>query len=216
MRVVITYLHKGNDEYLALIDQAFASAKRHGYETVIVGNYKGHADHWIYFGVDKESRLMNWILAAQLAFIESPLFDCESVLFSPDALINKPLDKVFELDFDVAFTDRDNKKYPINNGVIFLKPAQGIREFWLLCLAKCRTYSEDIQDWYGDQLSLWDVYNSGAHERLGVKAMLLPCDTYNASPKQDVIDRRMIENAYVIHFKGKRKHMMKQYEALCK
>ena len=139
MRVVFTYRHQGSQEYLDLITIAQESAARFGYRSVLVGDnipYELANDHIGSKTANDEPLLMNWILAAQLAFIESPLFDQPSVIFSPDALVIKPLEPIFEQDFDVAFTDRDNRRWPINNGVIFLHPARKdlIREFWLACI----------------------------------------------------------------------------------
>lgn len=213
MNIVITYLHKGRDEYLELIKDAFYSAKLYGYKCITVGDTP-LGDIHIDFPASKEVHLMNWILAAQKEFIDSEYFDGYSVIFSPDALINKPLESVFTNYFDVAFTDRDNKKYPINNGVIFLKShnKKGLSSFWARCLEICKGYALDIQDWYGDQLSLWDAYSAKEHEKLGVNVALLPCAIYNASPRKGQIDDNILKEAYIIHLKGARKTMMKLYK----
>lgn len=213
MNIVITYLHRGRDEYIEMIKDAFYSAKLHGYRCISVGNMP-MGDVHIDFPASKEPYLMNWILAAQKEFIDSEYFDGESVIFSPDALINKPLERVFANYFDVAFTDRENKKYPINNGVIFLKDSnkEGLSAFWARCRELCKEYPFDIQDWYGDQKSLWDAYSAKEHERLGVGAILLPCEIYNASPRKGQIDDEILKDAYIIHLKGARKTMMKLYK----
>lgn len=220
MRIVVTYQDRGDNSYINLIEMAFASAKRFGYETVMVGPYSLGADHHICFTPDMESRLMNWILAAQLAFIVSPLFDQSSVIFSPDALVIKHLEPIFREPFDVAFTDRKNPRWPINNGVIYLKPAKRhqIGALWRKCLEICKSYPIETQDWYGDQQSLYDAYQAGAHRELGVNVALLPCATYNASPARvtNTIDKQLLNQAYVAHFKGKRKDVMRTYwDFLC-
>lgn len=218
MNIVITYCHKGNDEYPVLIKDAFKSAERFGYNTVSVGNYALGKQH-IDLAYDREPLLMNWILAAQKSYIDSPLFNCNSVLFSPDAIINKPLEPVFSKSFDMAFTNRNHSKYPINNGVIFIKPGKnsGISGFWGDCLAICKNYSIDIQEWFGDQKSLWDAYQNEVYLKYGLDVSMLPCDKYNASPSAHVFDGSMINDAFVIHLKGKRKHLMAQYMgAVCR
>lgn len=220
MRIVITFQQRGDYSYLPLIEMAFASAKRFGYETVMVGPESLGADYHIRFTPDMEPCLMNWILAAQLAFIVSPLFDQPSVIFSPDALIVKRLEPVFRENFDVAFTDRKNPKWPINNGVIYLKPANRhkIGALWRDALAVCKQYPIETQEWYGDQQSLYDVYIGGNHLRLGVNVALLPCSIYNASPARvtNEIDKGLLNQAYVAHFKGKRKGVMQKYwDLLC-
>ena len=89
LKVVITYADLGNSDYVPLIDMAFASARKFGYKTVLVTDA----------GATKET-LMPWILAAQKKFIDSDDFDGNSVLFSPDCLINRPLEPVCDFDFD--------------------------------------------------------------------------------------------------------------------
>jgi hypothetical protein len=95
MNIVITYLHKGKDEYIPLINHAFESAKKYGYRTIMVGNVDC-GDVFIPFGESEEPLLMNWILAAQLEYLKSEHFNENTVIFSPDALINKPLDEIFD------------------------------------------------------------------------------------------------------------------------
>lgn len=212
MNVVITYRHGGDELYYALIRDAFASAKRMGYKTISVGDF---SDCDIHMPFVQDMPLMNWILAAQKHYIDSPEFDCNTVLFSPDALINRPLEEVFSQDFDAAFTIRDNKKYPINNGVIFIKPdnKRGLTRFWQSCLDICALYPPEIQGWYGDQKALWDACEAGYDCACGIKKAFLPCDQYNASPVNGRIDKVMLTSAFIIHLKGRRKEMMKQYKA---
>ncbi len=221
MKVVITYQHRGDDQYIELINAAFASAKRLGYETVFIGSdfVNIEADHLITFPAEVEPKLMNWILAAQLYYIDSYLFDCNSVIFSPDALFTRPVDEVFDLGFDMAFTIRDNDKWPINNGVIFLNPDMKIliAQWWELAIGLCKGYPTETQDWYGDQLSLYDLWLTGRHKQLGLNVCMLPCEVYNASPRngQD-LDTKLIKSAYIIHLKGPRKTMMQEYwDAIC-
>jgi hypothetical protein len=213
MRIVVTYRHHGDDQYLSLIEKALASAKRFDYETVLVGNIEA-GDLKLPVKEEADGHLMNWILAAQLAYIESPLFSCNTVIFSPDALILRPLASVFLNDFDVAVTTRSNRRWPINNGVIFLKHTRkhAIAQCWRRALEICRAYPEDIQKWYGDQQALHEMIVSGYPEDRSVKVMELPCAQYNASPDNDgPIDEIMMQTAYIIHLKGKRKPKMADY-----
>lgn len=220
MRIIITYQQRKDHTYLDLIGMAFASAKRFDYSTVLIGNTFMHGDYKMEFLPDQEPHLMNWILAAQLAYIESPLFDQDSVIFSPDALVLKRLEPVFDLAFDVAFTDRKNPRWPINNGVIYLKPEKRaeLAAMWRKCLEICKSYPVETQDWYGDQQSLNDALQAGVHTELGLQVELLPCEVYNASPMKpgQAPTKRLLQDAYVAHFKGKRKDAMKDYwRGLC-
>lgn len=221
MRIIITYQQRKDHSYQTLIGMAFDSAKRFGYSTVLVGNTYMHGDYKLEFLPEEEPLLMNWILAAQLAFIESPLFDQPSVIFSPDAIVLKPLEEIFDRGFDVAFTDRKNPKWPINNGVIYLNPSRRaeLAAFWRRALEMCKTYPIETQEWYGDQQSLNDLLVAGVHHQLGLNVELLPCEVYNASPMRpgQGFNKRLVKDAYVAHFKGKRKDDMKEYwRVLCK
>lgn len=215
MRVVITYQQRLDASYLDLIKMAFHSASVQGYTTVLVGNIRNYGDHHIEFLPENERLLMNWVLAAQLAYIQSKLFDQPTVIFSPDALILKPLEPIFDQPFDVAFTERDNPKWPINNGVIFIKPENKnkLAAFWHGCLAICKSYPIETQEWYGDQQSIHDALESGVDDDIGLDAIRLPCDIYNASPMRpgQAYSKKLLKDAYIAHFKGKRKKDMKEY-----
>lgn len=212
MRIVITYRSEGRNEYIPLMEAAFASAKKLGYETVLVGDDVTPCDHHI--DLKGPPHLMDWILRAQWSYISSNLFDCNSVFFSPDALIVKPLEPVFEKDFDLAVTVREHEKYPVNNGVIYIKPEckHAMAMFWTDVRIRCDNYEENIRRWGGDQLALHEELAAHGDEPRGMKALRLPCDTYNASTEQmkpaDIIRLR---DAYVVHFKGARKSAMLGY-----
>lgn len=213
MHVVIVYQHRGDEGYLELIRLAFASARNHDYETFLVGDVE-LGDTNIRFLRENEPLLMNWVLAAQLLYIESPFFTQDTVLFSPDALINKPLEPVFRQGFDVAVTDRVSKICPINNGVIFIKPEnkKRIAAMWRKCLEICKSYPQEKQEWWGDQQSLYDFLQRGYDKEIGVKVKTLPCHTYNASPSNRAeVEEGMLDDAFIIHLKGNRKTLMGEY-----
>jgi hypothetical protein len=217
MNIIITYRHGGDDRYLELIKLAFASAKRLGYNTVLIGDI-------VVDGVsvkpliDKDEHLMNWILKAQLFYIESDLFNQDSVFFSPDALIAQPLDKIFKDNFDVALTNRSNRRWPINNGVIFMRPENKakIAEYWREAIKICAEYPIDIQKWYGDQQSLGDLVSKNYAGEIGLNLKLYPCGKFNCSPRAGYFDASLLDQAKIVHLKGKRKDLMEKYwDALC-
>lgn len=172
------------------------------------------ADEFIEFPADKEEHLMNWVLAAQQAFIKSSLFDRNSVLFSPDALIARRLDDIFDMPFDMAFTNREHRRWPINNGVIFLKPTNKKRIgcWWEDARTTCKSYPLETQQWFGDQQALHDLYLQGFHVDYGLNIRMLPCERYNASPIVSTeLDDKLTKTAYIVHLKGQRKEMMSKY-----
>lgn len=211
---VITYRHEGNEEYPHLIEMAIESAARFGIETIVVGNLCFDGAKFLAFNGDAELHLMNWVLAAQRYYLNSIFFLQNSIFFSPDALFIHHPKIVFEKNFDVAFTVREHKLYPINNGVIFLKPAgrEKIVQFWDRCLTRCKEYPLDIQGWYGDQKSLADELDNGAAKRIGLDVLTLPCSIYNAHTDQKSgLDHAFLARALIGHFKGKRKNRMENY-----
>lgn len=200
MKIVVTF-RPDRDGYVDLIGKAFESAKRFGYTTVMVGPQAFGADKHLPYR--SESPLMDWILEAQRHFIGSDFFDENAVLFSPDAIINRRLDEVFDVAFDAGFTLRPHKTMPINNGVIFLKPKNWLRLlfFWEDCIEICRHYPKEIRDWYGDQMALWHALEGGKDAGLAVERF--DCRTHNSSEVHGA------SSAYVVHYKGKRKAHMR-------
>ena len=220
MKIVITYKHTGNDDYLDLIKKSFYSAKSRGYTTVLVttGEISVQADEVIQ--IEDERYLMNWILKAQEAFINSSVFTENSVFFSPDALILQDLHKVFEGSFDLGVTERFNfPEYPINNGVIFLKveAKEKLKSMWAEMRVRCYHYPVQIQEWYGDQKALSDILVIYDDAPFGVKTQRFLCETHNMSPSykgslESEIEK--IANAFIIHFKGARKGMLESFYRL--
>lgn len=228
MKIVITFTPRldksipdfGEFDYIDLIKQAFDSAKRFGYETVFITTEnlkdKIECDHQLI--VDNQPFLMNWILSAQKAFIDSSLFDCDSVIFSPDAIIRKELIPVFEQEFDIAVTVRKTNDSPINNGVIFLKPKhkENLSKLWYEFIWRCDQYSINKKMWYGDQLSMVETFKHYGKNPFSLKVLQLPCEIYNASILTNGLDIKesdqlMIDKAFILHFKGARKEVMKDF-----
>jgi hypothetical protein len=207
---VIVYRHQGKEEYLDLIQIAFASAKSHGMRTSLVTDYPDcDADHVIPF--TSGIALMEWVLAAQLEYIRSDLFAGNAVLFSPDAVFMKPVEEVFD-GFDVAVTTRISGGMPINNGVIFLNPERkgDLIRLWEMFLFSLRQMPQTLRNWYGDQVSMQHVLFEHNDAPLGLRVKRLPCRIYNATP-QWFHEEDALDDAYIVHFKGARKAAMKAF-----
>ena len=130
-----------------------------------------------------------------------------SILLDTDIIVQRPLDHVFERPFDVALTVRHQRikdpdgtnitpQMPYNTGVMFSRQAR----FWALALEYCRQLADNHHDWWGDQLSVKHVADTGSFDVLE-----LPCDQYNYSPRteDEILDER-----YAVHYKGMRKEWM--------
>lgn len=219
MKVVITYFDYGKN-YLELLKMAFASAKLFGCETVLVTSSDISAGQDATLRVDHpgENVLMPAILDAQKAFIDSALFDSNSILFSPDALVARHLGQIFEKkDFDLGVTMGTSMDYPINNGVIYLRHSakDGLGLLWGDFIEKCKSYPPRFQKWYGDQKAMHDVLSEYDDSLYGLNIERLLVRPYNCCfshvRKWSAYDDLVWISAYVIHFKGDRKIRMAEY-----
>ena len=141
---------------------------------------------------------------AQMAALDRPA----SLFLDPDVIVQRPLDPVFEQPFDVALTIRHERiktldggnitpAMPYNMGVAFSRQPR----FWADALEYCRQLeASDYHDWYGDQLSVKHIADTGSFDVLE-----LPCDQYNYSPRTE---DENVEERYAVHYKGLRKEWM--------
>lgn len=197
--VVLTYRHNGNDTYLSLIKIVEENVHKWGYD--IISSEYG----------DLETPLMLWILQSQKMYLQSPLFDRDSIFFSPDALIIKP----FEFpacDLGVTLNYLQPVKHILNNGVIFVSPKHKDKlvKLWDDAIRICSAYSSSMQEWGGDQMALQEALIAKDWHPYGLDVRLLNCDDYNASitKNNSEEDKRIINKAKIIHFKGERKKKM--------
>lgn len=144
--------------------------------------------------------------------------DTHVVFVDSDILFNANLDDVFEWNFDVALTYRDQEHWPINSGIGFVHRdnlARGIafHEKWLELVQG--TYA-DTADWGADQdaaqelLSEADFTRADAylHRQNGFGVLLLPCADYNFSSASGTPMTGVYPDKKVLHFKGHRKPSM--------
>jgi len=132
------------------------------------------------------------------------------VILDTDVIVQRSLAPVFEQAFDVALTVRHEPvktfdktrdlaaEMPYNTGVMFSREPR----FWKAALECCRGLPEKQHDWWGDQVSVKAVADSGQFNVLE-----LPCDVYNYSPSTESED---VGARHVVHYKGARKVWMKQ------
>ncbi|MBL8752514.1 MAG: hypothetical protein JNK15_04360 [Planctomycetes bacterium] len=169
-------------------------------------------------------RLMLSRSLAQLACVEANDFARPLVLLDSDILMNGSLQPLFAEDFDVALTWRFNKTMPINGGLIVLhnhRPdvARAFYRRFLQCYQE-RHAVGDNAGWYGDQLALQELVGldwkqAAAQPRIerdGVRIRLLPCDTWNFSPDNQLAAiGNGLPDKLVLHFKGQRKRLMEPF-----
>jgi hypothetical protein len=168
--------------------------------------------------VDAENLMLERAVAQQRYLLASDM-RTPMVLLDSDILINGSLSDVFRRPFDVALTWRPNHEMPINGGLILLnnvRPDVTKGFFARYVSIYKRNYAQQAK-WFGDQLALRDCVGpgiDGASEHVittqdGCRVLLLPCDTYNFSPRNHY--RAICTNLtdkVVLHFKGQRKRLM--------
>lgn len=219
MKIVITYFDYGKQEYIELLKMAFASAKLHGCDTVLVtsSDISVGQDATIRAPHAGEDVLMPSILEAQKAYIDSALFDSNSVLFSPDALVARPLGPIFDKPFDLGVTQGTTMDYPINNGVIYIRPEnkEQLSKLWADMVSRCKSYSGRFLKWYGDQKAMQEVISEAGDSPYGLKVKRLLARPYNACFSHQrswcAYDDLTWHTAYVLHFKGARKERMAEF-----
>lgn len=128
----------------------------------------------------------------------------EAVILDSDVIVKRSVAHLFHYPFDIALTKRDKlivdgqpaaQIMPFNTGVMFSR----CQDFWKDAYQFCKELPTDYQSWWGDQLAVARVVNSGKYK---IKA--LTCESYNWTPRT----QESTSEAYVWHYKGNRKEWM--------
>lgn len=166
---------------------------------------------------------------AVAAYLRSSAFAGNTAFLDSDAFVNRPLDDVFALGFDLAFTYRPfSNMMPVNEGAFFASPrrAGAVERFMRSRLATydriaadpvVSAYYGDVRRWRGGQLSLNAVcaaYRPFSPFRVaragGLDLRFLPCDTFNFAlgDGESLESSRRLGERYVMHYKGPRKYAL--------
>jgi hypothetical protein len=134
---------------------------------------------------------------------------CNAVFLDTDVMVQKDLAPLFEWEFDVALTVRENRvmdpdgvdvavDMPYNTGVMLSKP--GGWDFWREAARHCELLPEKRRRWWGDQDAVKAVADT-----IPLCVLDLPCAVYNHSPNEETED---VSGRHVVHYKGFRKPWM--------
>jgi hypothetical protein len=206
--ISVCFLHVGADQAIPSLMVGSVKAAMPGAEIVQMTDQATPAVP----GVDSVVR-QDWdgkkLMIYRLAHLAA-LGRAAYVILDTDVVVQRSLEPVFEQAFDVALTVRheavktlDKTKnltpeMPYNTGVMFSREPR----FWKAALECCRGLHEKQHDWWGDQLSVKAVADSGRFNVLE-----LPCDVYNYSPRTE---DEGLEERHAVHYKGARKVWMKR------
>jgi hypothetical protein len=219
----------GHKEYLKILDMMFSSAAL--FHPTMRGVVITSADtslRGLRYPVIKHetaidpTKLMLSRTRAQQQYLRESSFEAPIVFLDSDILLNGSFSSILEKDFDVALTYRTKSSVPINGGLMIMnnRRPEKTRHFFNMFTEHFESAFSDKANWYGDQLAMVSLlqleplapqYNETI-EVDGCRILLLPCDTYNFSPDNNVESIRVpLEDKLVLHFKGQRKHLMRLY-----
>ena len=138
-----------------------------------------------------------------------------TIFLDSDILINGDLSQVFDNDFAIALTYRDEDKWPINAGINFAhgQHLDSAAQFHARWLERFRKHHHGSSVWGGDQDVLREMFatvdfargDTFCQELDGIKVLFIPCSTYNFSTSYGCEMDGHYPEKKVLHFKGRRK-----------
>jgi hypothetical protein len=110
------------------------------------------------------------------------------LLVDSDTFVNAPLDPLWGIPFDLAYTGRDQCNFPLNAGVIAVRVNPRTRAAMSTWFERDRAFLADFglhSPWrkaYGgiNQASFGSLLEGGAFAALGVDVVRVPCREWNA------------------------------------
>ena len=166
----------------------------------------------IRYDLDADNPMMSRSIA-WLAYINEA--EGHTIFLDSDILINGDLSRVFDYDFDVSLTYRNEDKWPINAGINFAHGQRiaGAARFHSRWLQRFRSQHHGSSVWGGDQDVLREMFRAVdfardsifCHDLDGIKVLFLPCSTYNFSTSMKIEMDGHYPAKKVLHFKGRRK-----------
>lgn len=200
--MIVSFLHVGENASLAKKMVESVRAAMPGVRILQMTDDKSeHVVDWVQVLPYDGERLMTYRMR-HLSAVDDHMLTLDT-----DVIVQSDLSPVMLKKFDVALTVRSEPIYfngknitpimPYNTGVMFSKcPA-----FWRNCLEMLESAPEATQRWWGDQLAVKAVVDTGSY-----RVLALPVGKYNYTPssaEEDVTDK------LVVHYKGpKRKEWM--------
>lgn len=164
-------------------------------------------------GVDiviRRPMLAPWLMLYRLDHFRN-FPEGDTMFIDTDAVVQHDVRGVFDRPFDVALTRRTGPimvngkdivpEMPFNTGVMFSRGSA----FWKDCFAYCSTLADHLKHWFGDQMAVRVVSESGKHSVLQLR-----CDEFNYSPEKFGDD---VSEKYVVHYKGpiRKKWMLNKF-----
>jgi hypothetical protein len=145
----------------------------------------------------------------------------DDILFlDTDILILRNISNVFNDDFDLGVTIRDNPieapefTMPYNNGVVFVagRASQAISFLWRNLISNVENMNSQLHAWSGNQFAMRDFLGDrkagDTFTIAGIKTKVFPCSTHNYTPREE---EEETHDKWILHFKGNYKWLMPIY-----
>lgn len=170
-----------------------------------------------------ERRLMLWILEVSRAYLASDLFNCNTVMVSPDMLVYGPLEPYFTADLGILVrTGKFAQKRPVLNSVQWWAPAAKDRlvAWYDDALAYAKHLQEDSIVWGADTEPFEHLLAPLERECIAMRGNLsvafLPCESIvEAMQTSDATrlhaERPIVPSCAVVDFRYGRKRLMADY-----
>lgn len=195
-------------DYIPLLKVLQASCDKFGHRHVVLSDEQvpGFETHV----APLPRALMPAIHFAQRDWVANGNWKGVTVLVGADCLVNKSLSRAMQSGVDMIVTSRAHRKWPINTGAIFVREEARLA----VALLQARVAEKTGPEWGDDQVQLAAALAPmpPVHcitGRAGLNVQFAPLSTHNDTPKS--VDHP--SSAYVVHFKGPRKHMMAPWAA---
>lgn len=149
---------------------------------------------------DNSWKLEHWTRAV----LEAPE-DCGVLLMDADTFVTAPLDPLWSIDFDLAYTVRGVARFPLNAGVMAVRANERTRRFMERWLARDRFMLKDLdyrEPWrriYGGQNQASFGSLLEGPEVADLRVVTLPCLEWNC---EDVSWSRFGPGTRIVHVKS--------------
>lgn len=189
-------------DYMPMLALLEKSCKRYGHRHIVLSDVE--LPGFEVFRTDLPHELMPATLKAQrdyLLAVNEP-----TLMTGADCVLGMDPAAVFERDFDVAMTTDRFPGFCLNTGAMFIKDCGLAAAFWDKALQQCG----DV--WGDDQIALERAFGATPEPSVrvtpeGQVIECLPMFPYHYAPRN--VDA--VREAYVLHFRGKRKAFMAEY-----
>lgn len=164
------------------------------------------------FAATMQQSLMPAFFEGQAQFLASWAARGRNViLVGADCLVNRDPAPLFDGSFDIMVTSRQHERWPINTGAVYIHASTVAR----MAAMYGRMAKRCGHQWGDDQIEIARMLgpvpvSHGDYHSAGLRVRFAPMKRFNDTPKA----LEQVSDAYIVHFKGPRKHMVADWARL--